>query len=111
MNREEFFTDVFTRLGLPVVIGSWDDDEVPVFPYVEYHRENADDLHADGAVYAKADDWLVSIYAKKKDIAGFWDLTEKLEEILDGKLCDYQRSGDIFTGDVVFCEYDLTLMR
>lgn len=103
---------VLAFVGLPVVIGSWDEDETPTFPFVEYHQTGDRNFPADDGTYYKVDTWLVSVYAEKTDMAGFYTHCENLEAALDEAGVFYTRSSDIFPGDgLVYASYRFALPR
>lgn len=103
--------EVFSGLGMGdrVVIGSWQNDEKPMFPYIEYHRDTPNDLRADNRNYFKSNEWLVAVYGKQKDAHDFWELVDKLTVSLDARCVDYSRSGDLFFDDVIMENFYVSL--
>lgn len=85
---------LFEALNLPVVVGSHAKDEIVEFPFIEYHRDDAADIHADDKNYAKFDRWLVTVYGLMTEPDDYFDACERLEEALDDAGISYDRSGD-----------------
>ena len=108
---KELFEQLFESMMLPVVVGSFDDDEVPKYPFIEYHRGGRDYFNADDVVYQKTDIWEINIYSKKKDFERHWDLVDNLEDLLDNYRVDYSVSADNFFDDVITTTFDLALLR
>lgn len=112
MEYKTLFGQLFSKFELPVVIGSFDDDEVPTFPFIEYHRTTPDYTHADDKSYIRTDNWEFSIYALKKDAPEYWELCDAVESELLEMEVDNERTGDNFVdNDVVFTTFSLSLTR
>lgn len=104
--------EILTEIGAPTCVGSWQEDEiVPDEPFIEYHRQDADDISGDDKVAAKRDVWLLSLYGKQDDMFTFWERLEAVEDVLDARELSYARSGDIFFDDCVYSVFTLTLPR
>ncbi|WP_165043671.1 hypothetical protein [Adlercreutzia sp. ZJ138] len=104
--------DILEELNMPTCIGSWQEDEiVPDEPYLEYHRQDADDVAGDDGIAAKRDIWELSLYGKQKDAFAFWGKMNDLEDVLDARRLSYSRSGDILFDDCMYCVYTMTLPR
>lgn len=104
--------DILLAIGAPTCVGSWQDDEiVPDEPFIEYHRQDSDDVAGDDKIAAKRDVWQLSLYGKQKDAFDFWDKLIDIERILDERDLSYSRSGDIFFDDCMYSIFTLTLMR
>lgn len=110
-NYKNLFPKIFAVMDMPVVIGSFDDDEVPIYPFIEYHRNASDYFDAENATYHKNDNWQISLYSKKKEAHKHWFLVEKLESLLDNNKVCYSTSEDIFFDDVIYTTIDLALPR
>lgn len=108
MSREAL-VPLLSATGLPVVVGSWDDDEVVQFPFVEYHRIAGDDLNADNINFGRFERWQISIYSKQKTAAEFWGHCSTLEEAFCDARVAFKRSDDLFVDDVIFAEYSFSI--
>lgn len=111
MARNSDLAGILESLGVPVIVGGWCEDEVAQFPCVEYHKESPNVLHADTENFYTSDRWLVSVYAMKKDAAGFWGLCEKLEQALASHKVVFRRSGDLFHEELISAQYNFSLLR
>ena len=110
MGYKDLFGELFAEFGLPVVIGSFTDGEVPTYPFIEYHRAAPDYTHADSKAFFKADNWEFSIYALKEDAPSYWELCDEMESKLNARRIDHERTGDIFVdNDVVYTTFNLAL--
>lgn len=108
----ESLEPILNAMSLPTITGEWGADEVPVWPFLEYHLTGDGDFAADGKSYYKRDSWNVSIYNKSEDMFTFWNLCEALEAELDSEEIQYTRSPDIFPGDgIVYADYSFYLAR
>lgn len=104
--------EILEALSMPTCIGSWQEDEiVPDEPFIEYHRQDSDDIAGDDKMAAKRDVWALSLYGKQKDAFDFWDKMREIEDILDSFELSYSRSGDIMFDDCIYCVFTLTLPR
>lgn len=112
MDYKTLFSNIFHSMSLPVVIGSFDEDEVVQYPFIEYHRDSNDHTFGDDTVINKTTNWSISLYSKKKEVTNHWELVDNLESLLDNFLVSYETSGDIFIDDdVVMTTFDLALNR
>lgn len=112
MEYKAIFSQVFEAMGMPVVIGSFDEDETPEFPFIEYHRLARDNFDADNMAYYKTDNWQISLYSKKKDAPAHWDLTDRMEGLLEGHGILCRVSEDIFPdNNIIYTTFDIALPR
>lgn len=110
-NSKDILEEIFDEVGLPVVIGSWGENEVAKFPFLEYHIDETDNLHADGRIYQKIDVWQISVYGKLADMKAYEDTVEATEKAMDDRSLDYYATGNIFFDDCVYCEFSFSLLR
>lgn len=111
MESKKVFSRVFGEMGLPVVIGSFDEDEKVVYPFIEYHRNRPEKTDADDVGYHRTDNWHIELYSKKKDAWKHWELTDKLESLLDGEGINYDISEDIFVDAAMYTVFEFSLPR
>lgn len=112
MDYKTLFSNIFHEMNLPIVVGSFDDDETVTYPFIEYHRGSNDHMFGDDVVYNKSTNWEISLYSKKKDFATHWEHVDALETLLDKFLVPYETSGDVFIdNDVIFTTFDLSINR
>lgn len=107
------FSDVFGKMNIPVVIGSFGDGEIVSFPFIEYHRDAPDYLIGDNKVLQKTDRWDISLYNLKEDAPKHWELCDKLEGLLDEHNVSYDNSGDIFIDDenIIYTTITLSIIK
>lgn len=53
--------------GLPVVYGSWPEEEAPALPYICFTAPYSNNFSADGVVYKKILHWQIELYTPYKD--------------------------------------------
>lgn len=101
--------DILKDINLPTTIGSWADDEVvPSSPFIEYHRDDRNDLVADDKVSIKRTYWALSVYGQQKSTPAYYEAVEKVEQVLDSHNVVYTASGDIFDDNIVYTTYYFT---
>lgn len=111
MANKATIESILETIGRPTCVGSWQEDETTEdkFPFIEYHRMDANDIAGDDHVRAKRNVWELSVYGKAADAFDFWEVCDEVTDTLDASEVFYDRSGDIFFDDCMYQVFTFTL--